>query len=44
LEVDKSWTIKEIKDKIEEEQGYKSDEIKLFLGDLCLEPDEALVS
>ena len=42
LEVDPSWTIKQIKDQIEKEHELKADTLKLIAYGKVLEPDEKL--
>lgn len=44
LEVDPSWTIKQIKDQIEKEHDLKADTLKLIAYGKVLEPDEKLAS
>ena len=44
LEVDPSWTIKQIKDQIEKEHDLKADTLKLIAYGKVLEPDEKFAS
>jgi hypothetical protein len=44
LEVDPSWTIKQIKDQIEKEHELKADTLKLIAYGKVLESDDKLAS